>query len=140
MKSDTDGQLMLYIPFQSTLKVHGIHLTALQSNSEDDEDTPLRPKNVRIIKNRAQIIDFSEAEDTPATQEITLSPKDWDSKSGTAKIDLRFVNFQNVSSLIVFVVDNEQESDETRLDRVRVVGVTGEKRDPGKLEKVGEDE
>ncbi len=140
MKSDTDGQLMLYIPFQSTLKVHGIHLTAMQAASEDDEDAPLRPKTVRIIKNRAQIIDFSEAEDTPATQEVTLSPKDWDSKTGTAKIDLRFVNFQNVSSLIVFVVDNEQESDETRLDRVRVVGVTGEKRDPGKLEKVGEDE
>ena len=131
---------MLYVPFQSTLKVHSIQLTALQSASEESDDSKLRPKTVRIFKNRAQIMDFAEAEDSPATQELTLSPSDWDSKTGTARIDLRFVNFQNVSSLIVCVVDGDGEGDETRLDRVRIIGVTGEKRDPGKLEKVGEDE
>lgn len=131
---------MLYIPFQSTLKVQSLHLTALQSSPEETEDTTLRPKTVRIFKNRSQILDFDEANDSPPTQEITLAPSDWDSRTCTAKVDLRFVNFQNVSSLVLFVVDGDGEGDETRLDRVRVIGETGEKRDPGKLEKVGEDE
>ena len=100
----------------------------------------MRPKTIKIYKNRAQILGFDEADDSPATQEIELSSQDWDTTSGTAKVDLRFVNFQNVTSLVVFVVDGDGDGDETRLDRIRIVGETGEKRDPGKLEKVGEDE
>lgn len=131
---------MLYVPFQSTLKVHSLHLTALSTESEDDDDSTLRPKTVRVYKNRAQILGFDDADDSPATQEITLSPSDWDSKTSTARVDLRFVNFQNVSSLVLFVVDGDGEGDYVRLDRIRIIGETGEKRDPGKLEKVGEDD
>ena len=135
VKSDTDEQLMLYVPFQSTLKIHSIHLTSLQ----DDDNSTMRPKTIKLFKGRAQILGFDEAEDTPATQEISLSPKDWDEKTGTAKVELRFVNFQNAASLVLFVVDGEGDGDETRLDRVRIIGETGEKRD-GKIEKVGEDD
>ena len=140
MKSDTDEQLMLFIPFQSTLKVHSLHLTSLTPVSDETDDLTLRPKTIKIYKNRAQILGFDEADDSPATQEIELSSHDWDTKSGTAKVDLRFVNFQNVTSLVIFVVDGDGDGDETKLDRIRIVGETGEKRDPGKLEKVGEDE
>jgi len=100
----------------------------------------LRPKTIKIYKNRAQILGFDEADDSPATQEIELSGHDWDTKTGTATVDLRFVNFQNITSLVIFVVDGDGDGDETRLDRIRIIGETGEKRDPGKLEKVGEDE
>ena len=139
VKSDTDEQLMLFIPFQSTLKVHSLQFTSLPASGKED-DTTLRPKTLKIYKNRAQILGFDEADDSPATQEIELSPDDWDTKTGTAKVDLRFVNFQNVTSLVIFVVDGDGAGDETRLDRIRIVGETGEKRDPGKLEKVGEDD
>lgn len=139
VKSDTDEQLMLFIPFQSTLKVQSLHLTSLPSSVEED-DTTLRPKTLKIYKNRAQILGFDEADDYPPTQEIELSAGDWDKDTGTAKIDLRFVNFQNVTSLVIFVVDGDGNGEETRLDRIRIIGETGEKRDPGKLEKVGEDE
>jgi hypothetical protein len=130
---------MLFIPFQSTLKVHSLHFTSLPS-SADEDDVTLRPKTVKIYKNRAQILGFDEADDSIATQEIELSSRDWDPKTGTAKAELRFVNFQNVTSLVIFVVDGDGNGDETRLDRVRIIGETGEKRDPGKLEKIGEDE
>ena len=131
---------MLFIPFQSTLKVHSLHLTSLIPPSDENDDATLRPKTIKIYKNRAQILGFDEADDSPATQEIELSDQDWDVKTGTAKVDLRFVNFQNVTSLVIFVVDGDGDGDETRLDRIRIIGETGEKRDPGKLEKVGEDE
>ena len=129
---------MLYIPFQSTLKIHSIHLTSLPTNSDDDE-APSRPKMIKIYTNRPHVLGFDEADDAQATQEVTLSEKDWDSKTGTAKIDLRIVKFQNVSSLVLFVVESEGDNEKVRIDRVRIVGETGEKRD-GKIEKIASDD
>ena len=138
VESDTDEQLMLYVPFMSTLKVHTLYITSLPS--KDDDEPPMRPKTLQIYSNRAHVLGFDEAEDLPATQAITINPRDWDQKTGTAKVELRFVKFQNVTSLVVFVVDGEGNGDKVRIDRIRIVGETGEKRDLGKLEKVGEHE
>ena len=140
VESDTDEQLMLFIPFQSTLKIHTLHLTSLpSSDSSDSSDTLMRPKTIKIYSNRANILGFDEADDIPTTQEITLAPRDWDAKTGTAKIELRFVKFQNVSSLVVFVMDGDGEGEKVRIDRLRLVGETGEKRELGKLEKIDHD-
>lgn len=138
VESDTDEQLMFYIPFQSTLKVHSIHLTSLPDDTEDDE-SPSRPTLIKIYTNRPHILGFDEADDAPATQEVTLSESDWDPKTGTAKIDLRIVKFQNVSSLVLFIVESEGDNEKVRLDRVRIVGETGEKRN-GKIEKIASDD
>jgi len=132
---------MLYIPFQSTLKIHSLHITSHAPSSSDHSDAPSRPSKIKLYTNRAQVLGFDDADHVTATQEVTLTPKDWDSKTNTAKIELRFVKFQNVSSLVVFVVDCENsDAEKTRLDRLRIIGETGEKRDLGKLEKVGEDD
>lgn len=136
VESDTDEQLMLFAPFMSTLKVHTLQITSLPP--KDDDDAPMRPKTIQIYSNRAHVLGFDEAEDLPATQSIVLGPRDWDEKTGTAKVELRFVKFQNVSSLVVFVVDGEGGGEKVRIDRLRVIGETGEKRD-GKIEKVGDD-
>jgi hypothetical protein len=98
----------------------------------------MRPKTIHLYTNRPHILGFDEAEDIPPTQTITLGPSDWDS-TGTANIALRFVKFQNVTSLVLFIVDGDGSSERVRLDRVRIIGETGEKRDQGKLEKVGDD-
>ena len=99
----------------------------------------MRPKTINIYNNRPHILGFEEAEDITPTQSITLSSKDWDS-NGTANIALRFVKFQNVTSLVFFVVDGDGSGERVRLDRIRIIGETGEKRDPGKLEKIDHDE
>ncbi|MCJ1465996.1 Thioredoxin-like protein 1 [Pseudocyphellaria aurata] len=141
VESDTDEQLMLFIPFQATLKIHTLHITSLPpkpSEGEAQDEIPMRPKTIQIYSNRAHVLGFEEAEDVPATQAITLRPQDWDEKTGTAKIELRFVKFQNVSSLVVFVLDGDGEGEKVRVDRLRIVGETGEKRDLGKLEKIGD--
>ena len=136
VESDTDEQLMLYVPFMSTLKVHTLHITSLPAR--DDDEPPMRPKTIQIYSNRAHVLGFDEAEDLTATQTITLNPRDWNEKTGTAKVELRFVKFQNVTSLVVFIVNGEGNGEKVRIDRIRIVGETGEKRDQGKLEKVGE--
>ena len=98
----------------------------------------MRPQTLQFYINRPHILGFEEADDIPATQVVKLSEKDWDS-TGTATISLRFVKFQNITTLIMFVVDGEGSGDKVRVDRVRIIGETGEKRDPGKLEKISDE-
>lgn len=99
----------------------------------------MRPQTIHIYTNRPHILGFEEAEDIPATQSITLSAKDWDA-TGTADIPLRFVKFQNVSSLVLFIVDGDGSGERVRVDRIRIIGETGEKRELGKLEKIGDEQ
>jgi hypothetical protein len=138
VESDTDEQLMLFVPFQSTLKVHTLHITSLPPPEGDDE-APMRPRTIRIYSNRTHCLDFAEAEGTTPTQEVVLEPGDWDAETGTAKAELRFVKFQNVTSLVLFIVDGDGDGEKVRVDRIRIVGDAGEKRDMGKLEKVGDE-
>ncbi|RDL36681.1 uncharacterized protein BP5553_06033 [Venustampulla echinocandica] len=139
VESDTDEQLMMFMPFQATLKVHTLQITSLPPKPEDDDDdVPMRPQTIQIYPNRPHILGFEEADDTPAAQSITIAESDWDS-TGTATLPLRFVKFQNVTSLVLFIVDGDGDGDRVRVDRVRVIGETGEKRDLGKLEKIGDE-
>lgn len=143
VESDTDEQLMLYLPFQSTLKVHSLHVTSLPPGSADDgqdeDELPMRPKTLRLYINRPHVLGFEEAEDIDPVQTVTLEPEDWDRKTGTAKVELRFVKFQKVSSLVIFFVDGDGDRERIRVDRLRVFGEVGEKRDLGKLEKIGDE-
>ncbi len=100
----------------------------------------MRPKTIQLFINRSNVLGFDEANDTPATQTIELKSSDWDAETGTAKVELRFVKFQNISSLVIFVVDGDGDGEKTRLDRVRIVGESGEKRAMGKLEKIGDEQ
>ena len=134
VESDTDEQLMLYVPFNSTLKIHTLHVTSIPA--PDREDT-MQPRTIRLYTNNAHNLGFEEAGDMTPTQEIVIGPEQWDKQSGTAKVELRFVKFQKCSSLVLFVVDGEGEGEKVRVDRIRLVGELGQKRDMGKLEKVG---
>ncbi|KAI9817011.1 MAG: hypothetical protein M1826_001675 [Phylliscum demangeonii] len=154
VESDTDEQIMLFMPFRSGLKVHSLHLTSLPPPPASSGTTivdpavpgPMRPKTVNVYSNRAHVLGFDEAEDIPATQTIVLTARDWDPATGTAKVELRFVKFQNVTSLVLFVVDGDGDGDEdggrgekVRLDRVRIMGEVGNKREVGKMEKFGDE-
>jgi hypothetical protein len=140
VESDTDEQLMLFIPFRATLKVHTLQITSNppKASVDDAEDTAMRPQTIQVYSNRAHVLGFEEAEDIPATQAITLDRQDWDEKTATAKVELRFVKFQNVTSLVLFVVDGNGNGEKVRVDRVRIIGESGEKRELGKLEKIGD--
>jgi hypothetical protein len=99
----------------------------------------MRPKTIKLFTNRPHNLGFDEADDIDPTQTIEISEADWNS-NGTANLPLRFVRFQNISSLVIFVVDGDGESDKVRLDRVRLIGESGEKREMGKLEKIGDEQ
>ncbi|KAK3329786.1 PITH domain-containing protein [Apodospora peruviana] len=138
VESDTDEQLLLFLPFQSMLKLHTLQITSCPP--VDDEDAPKRPRTIKLFTNKPHNLGFDEAEDMSATQTIELSEKDWNAL-GTANIPLRYVKFQNINSLVMFVVDGDGDSnsEKVRLDRLRLIGEAGEKREMGKLEKIGDE-
>lgn len=153
VQSGADDQLLLYIPFQSVVKLHtlqvnhlypyhlictnGIQLTSLPST--DDDDAPARPGTIHLYINRPQSMDFSEADDTEPTQVIELTDADWNS-DGTTNVGLRFVKFQKTNSVIIYVQKGDGEAETVRLDRVKLIGESGPKREMGALQKVGDDE
>lgn len=98
----------------------------------------MRPKTIKIFTNRPHNLGFDEAEDINPTQEIEIGENDWN-ESGTATLGLRFVRFQNVTSVVIFVVDGDGDGEKVRVDRIRFIGESGEKREMGKLEKIGDD-
>lgn len=84
-------------------------------------------------------MDFGEADDTEPTQVVELAPEDWN-EDGTTNVSLRFVKFQKTSTIVVYVQQGDGEAETVRLDRVKLIGEAGTKREMGKLQKVGEDE
>lgn len=138
IESDTDEQLMMFIPFQATLKVHTLHITSVPTDTEDETQAS-RPKRVKLFINKPQALSFDDADSMAATQEVTFEEKDWDQASNTAKVELRFVKFQNLHSLLLFIVESEGDNEKVRIDRLRIIGETGEKRD-GKIEKIAQDD
>ncbi|KAI1498737.1 PITH domain-containing protein [Biscogniauxia marginata] len=138
VESDTDEQLLLFTPFNSAVKLHTLQITSLPPTDTEDEDVPMRPKTIKLFTNRPHNLGFDEAEDIDPTQTIEIDEDDWNS-NGTANISLRFVRFQNITSLVIFVVDGDGDSEKVRLDRVRLIGESGEKREMGKLEKIGDE-
>lgn len=135
VESDTDEQLMLFVPFQGAIKLHSLQITSLPSPAdEDDDEAPARPKVIKLFCNTHQILGFEEAEERQATQTIELTPQDWNA-DGTVAIPTKFVKFQNCSAVTIFFVDVEREGGEkVRVDRIRFVGeVMGEKVDMAKL-------
>lgn len=136
VESDTDEQLMIYIPFRSTLKIHSIHLTSLPPLGDDEEEEVRRPRKLKLYANRPNIVGFEEAEGITPTQEVEIAPESWSKETGTIVINTRFVKFQSIFSLTIFVEEGEDGCEKTRIDRIRVVGEAGEKRDLGKLEKI----
>lgn len=105
----------------------------------DEDDAPSRPEVIQLYINKPQNIDFDEAEELEPTQIIELKDSDWNA-DGTANVSLRFVKFQKTTTLIVFIQKAANGAETVRLDRVKLVGEAGAKREMGKLQKVGEEE
>ena len=91
LKSDCDEQLIIRTAFQQPIKLHSIRLDA-------GGDMEQAPKTVRIFANVTNPLDFDDAENQPSTQDLELEPDVFGKP-----IPLRFVKFQNVQNLTIFI-------------------------------------
>lgn len=109
LESDCDEQLLISIQFRQPVRLHSIKFTAPASNG---------PKRIKLFTNRPNL-GFQDAESLEATQELHLTSADFDPKKATA---LRFVKFQNIHSLSIFIIDNQNDSECTAISGLQFIG------------------
>ena len=123
LKSDIDAQLLISIPFSSPVKLNGIKIACT-----DNKDAA--PSRVKLFINRISL-GFGDAENLPAIQ--TLS---FDQIESGETIPLKYVLFQNVMSLQIFVESNHGDVDKTEIAGIELFGSAGEKMDMKEFKKI----
>ncbi|KAF9458276.1 PITH domain-containing protein [Collybia nuda] len=114
--SDADEQLLLNIPFNQTVRVRSI---VIRSANEEQA-----PRELKILANRPNVgfADVEDAEEPAVAQVLTISESN--TRDG-APIGLRYVRFQAVNTLHIFVATNGG-ADETRIDAIDIFGIPAE--------------
>ena len=92
LASDCDEQLLINLKFKQPVRLHSIALKALE--------TEKAPNKIKIFVNPVNM-SFDAAESDPCTQELAFTE---DSVSEGTPVNLRYVKFQNVTSLSVIFV------------------------------------
>ncbi|CAM6090073.1 unnamed protein product [Calypogeia fissa] len=123
LESDTDEQLLLYIPFNQVVKLHSL---IVKAPVEDG------PKTVKLFVNR-QNMGFGNVNDFPASDVLVLTDEHLQGKP----ILLKYVKFQNVRSLTIFIEDSQTGTEETKIQKLAIVGSTVETTNMSDLKKVG---
>ncbi len=104
------AQLLVRIAFNGKVKLHSFQIDAPADGRA--------PRLVKFFANRIGL-DFGDAEDTDAEQAEELEPEQLG-----AKLPLKFVKFQNVDTLTVFVGSNQSGGDVTALSGLRLWGTS----------------
>ncbi|KXN90451.1 Chitin synthase regulatory factor 3 [Leucoagaricus sp. SymC.cos] len=114
--SDADEQLLVNLHFNQAVRIRSLVLTTKESSLSQ------APKDIKLVVNRRSIgfEDVEDATEPAVAQIIELSEEQV--KAGKP-IPLRFVRFQNVNSLTIFVESNQGEEDESRIDAIDVFGI-----------------
>ncbi|PAV19119.1 hypothetical protein PNOK_0596300 [Pyrrhoderma noxium] len=110
--SDADEELLLNVYFTQKVRLRSIALRTKEN------EIASAPKTIKLYINRPAI-GFEDVQDSEAEQTFELSEEDV--KSGK-QIQLRYVRFQNVNSLHIFVADNQGGEETTRIDRIEFYG------------------
>jgi len=110
VESDADEQLLITITFQSKVK--------LQSISISGPGDGRAPKAVKLFANRSNL-NFDDVETMNAEQELELTPEMLGERT-----ELKFVKFQNVERLTIFISANQGDEESTALSELRLWGTS----------------
>jgi len=109
LESDCDEQLLISIGFSKPVKLHSLKVSGPDN----------APKTLCLFINQPHTMDFDQAAGQHPVQMIELTQAD---VSKETFIELKYVKFQNVSNLQIFVKDNQAGSDLTRIDSLQLFG------------------
>ncbi|GAV90642.1 PITH domain-containing protein [Cephalotus follicularis] len=122
LESDADEQLLIYIPFMQVVKLHSIAIIGPEEEG---------PKTVKLYSNKEHM-GFSNVSDYPPSDTAVLSTDNLKGKP----VVLKYVKFQNVRSLTIFVEENQSGSDVTKVQKIALFGTTVETTDMKSLKKI----
>lgn len=112
--SDADEQLLINIRFNQSVRVRSIVIHASVIGQA--------PCTIKLAANRPNLgfEDIENATEPEIAQVLTLTEED---VTEGRPIPLRFVRFQAVTSLHIFIGSNHGHEEETRIDAIDVFGV-----------------
>lgn len=111
LESDCDEQLIITLSFSQPIKLHSIKIRA---------PTEYGPKTLKLFLNQPRSLDFDKAESSESVQQLELEAEDL--VDDAKPVQLKYVKFQNVNSLTIFVKDNQSGKDVTRINQIVLIG------------------
>ncbi|XP_035377057.1 thioredoxin-like protein 1 [Electrophorus electricus] len=111
LESDCDEQLLITVSFSQPVKLFSMKLQAA--------DLPQAPRCVKIFINLPRSMDFDDAEHSEATQMLELSEEDY---KDDGLVSLRYVKFQNVNSVTLFIKSNLGDEETTKVNHLTFIG------------------
>ncbi|KAI8987441.1 PITH domain-containing protein [Mycotypha africana] len=123
LESDVDEQLIISVPFNQSVKLHSIKFKAPNKTNA--------PKTIKIYANRTNI-GFDDADSIKETQILELTPEDFDDDN---VVNLKFVRYQNITSITLFIVDNQEDEETTQLQQLIFIGCPVETTNMGDFNK-----
>lgn len=111
LESDCDEQLIITLSFSQPIKLHSIKIKASEEYG---------PKTLKLFLNQPSSLDFDKAESSEPIQLVELNPDDL--VEDAKPVQLKYVKFQNVNSLTIFVKDNQTGKDTTRITQMLLIG------------------
>ncbi|KAL0267969.1 UNVERIFIED_CONTAM: hypothetical protein PYX00_010082 [Menopon gallinae] len=109
LESDCDEQLIISVNFTQSVKLHSIKIKAPEAQG---------PKTVKVFINQPRLLDFDLAESSVPVQELVLDKSDLDG----GPINLRYVKFQNVHNVQLFIKDNQTGAETTIIETLGFIG------------------
>lgn len=128
VESDTDEQLLIQITFNMAVKLNSLVVKGTDTEGK-------APRRVKLFINRPSI-GFSEAESEPAVQEFELEQKHLEGEP----VQLRYVKFQSVNSLNIFVVNNQGDEETTQIQKIALYGTPKDTFNVADIKKVGDED
>lgn len=119
LESDVDEQLIINIPFNQAVKLHTVKIVAHADKA---------PKTLKTYVNRPSTLSFDEADSTDPTEILTLSSSSYTPVSSSnpnlvqATLPLRFVKYQSVHGVTLFIENNIGDAETTTVCQVVFYG------------------
>lgn len=132
---DVDPELIIVINFREAVKLRGMRVLATEAKDDSDTAEASAPKTVKLFLNKPHH-SFSECAAEEPTETLTLTPAQLASGE---ELRLKFVKFQNVLSLTIFIESNQSGSNQTFLNQLQFVGLPKEGTNMKELKKIEHD-
>ncbi|KAG7662423.1 txl1 [[Candida] subhashii] len=150
--SDADSQLLFFIPFLNICKIYSVLIKIrkqeklinedLVVDEEDLSSESQLPNIIKVWPNSQTILSFDDAADSnsPHEQKIDVDDDDEDLVNGKwIEAKFKFVRFQNVQNLNIFF-EGDDDDYHTIIDKIVIVGLSGESKNQGKIQSLEPEE
>lgn len=130
LSSDADQQLIVSMGFNMPVRVHSIAFKC--TFTPETAPDASGPKTIKLFCNQSAL-DFDDMDSAVAVQELTLTQSQLESGEPVA---LKFVKFQNVNILSIFVQDNQGDTELTAITSIKMYGQPRDKTNMSEFKRV----